>query len=91
MSVDRTDDKTVSSCVTTDIYARTKNNLEKQGLTVSEYIRLSLVKAANDDVRLVNFLDSPEAIEAKEEVETGQVKLIGSLIEFDDWIDKMDD
>ena len=65
-------------------------NLAKQGLTVSEYIRLSLVKAANNEVRLVSFLDSPEALAAKKEVETGQVKNIGSLTDFEDWIDKLD-
>jgi len=65
-------------------------NLAKQGLTVSEYIRLSLVKAANNEVRLISFLDSPEALTAKKEAETGQVKNIGSLADFDDWIDKLD-
>ncbi|PZG68888.1 RelB, partial [Streptomyces sp. NTH33] len=54
------------------------------------YIRLSLVKAANNEVRLVSFLDSPEASAAKKEAETGQVKNIGSLTDFEDWIDKLD-
>ena len=51
--------KTISTRVTPDISERAKANLAKQGLTVSEYIRLSLVKAANNEVRLVSFLDSP--------------------------------
>ncbi|POB81222.1 RelB, partial [Vibrio vulnificus] len=54
--------KTISTRVTPDISERAKANLAKQGLTVSEYIRLSLVKAANNEVRLVSFLDSPEAL-----------------------------
>lgn len=37
------------------ISKRAKNNLAKQGLTIPEYIRLSLVKAANNEVRLVSF------------------------------------
>ena len=65
--------KTISTRVTPDISERAKANLAKQGLTVSEYIRLSLVKAANNEVRLVSFLDSPEALAAKKEAETGQV------------------
>ncbi|MCH3905114.1 MAG: type II toxin-antitoxin system RelB/DinJ family antitoxin [Lactobacillus sp.] len=82
--------KTISTRVTSDISERAKANLAKQGLTVSEYIRLSLVKAANNEVRLVSFLDSPEASAAKKEAETGQVKNIGSLTDFEDWIDKLD-
>ncbi|MGH1586943.1 plasmid mobilization protein [Lactiplantibacillus plantarum] len=82
--------KTISTRVTPDISERAKANLAKQGLTVSEYIRLSLVKAANNEVRLVSFLDSLEALAAKKEAETGQVKNIGSLTDFEDWIDKLD-
>lgn len=82
--------KTISTRVTSDISERAKANLAKQGLTVSEYIRLSLVKAANNEVRLVSFLDSSEALAAKKEAETGQVKNIGSLTDFEDWIDKLD-
>jgi DNA-damage-inducible protein J len=82
--------KTVSTRVTEDISEKAKDNLAKQGLTVSEYIRLSLIKAANNEVRLVSFLDSPEAIKAKKEAETGQASTIGSLNDFDVWIDKID-
>lgn len=82
--------KTISTRVTSEISERAKANLAKQGLTVSEYIRLSLVKAANNEVRLVSFLDSPEALAAKKEAETGQVKNIGSLNDFEDLIDKLD-
>jgi len=39
-------DKTVSTRVTSDIDKRAKASLAKQGLTISEYMRLSLVKAA---------------------------------------------
>ena len=90
MSTSIIKNKTVSTRVTSDISERAKSNLAKQGLTVSEYIRLSLVKAANNEVRLISFLDSPEALTAKKEAETGQVENIGSLADFDDWIDKLD-
>lgn len=69
------------------IRERAKDNLAKQGLTVSEYIRLSLIKAANNEVRLVSFLDSSEVLKAKEGAETDQVKTVGLLNDFDAWID----
>jgi len=74
--------KTISTRVTTDISNRAKENLAKQGLTVSEYIRLSLIKAANNEVKLVSFLDTPEAKKAKKEAESGQVDSFDSV---DDW------
>lgn len=63
--------KIVSTRVSSNTYERAKNNLAAQGFTISEYIRLSLVKAANN------------------ETETGQVITIGSLTDFDDWIDSL--
>lgn len=84
-------DKTISTRVTNEISERAKANLAKQGLTVSEYVRLSLVKAANNEVRLLNFLDSPEALAAKEEAEKGEVTEISSVTDFNDWIDQLDE
>ncbi|MGL5886444.1 MAG: type II toxin-antitoxin system RelB/DinJ family antitoxin, partial [Leuconostoc suionicum] len=83
--------KTVSTRVTSDISERAKRNLAKQGLTTSEYMRLSLIKAANNEVRLLSFLDSPEALAAKKEAENGQVKTIGSLADFNDLVDQLDE
>ena len=82
--------KTISTRVTPEISERAKVNLAKQGLTVSEYVRLSLVKAANNEVKLVSFLDSPEALKAKHDAEKGQVTTIGTLDDFNDWIDQID-
>ncbi|CAJ1194792.1 hypothetical protein CPR19088_GLDEOEPO_02334 [Companilactobacillus paralimentarius] len=90
MSTSVIKNKTVYTRVIVDISERAKNNLAKQGLTVSEYIYLSLVKAANNEVRLVRFLDSPEAMKTKKEVETDQVNVIDSLDSFDTWVDKID-
>ncbi|MCO6542026.1 MAG: RelB [Lactobacillus sp.] len=83
MSASIIKNKIFSTRVTTEISKRAKDNLAKQGLTVSEYIRLSLVKAANNEVKLVSFLDSPEALSAKREVDNNQLKTIGSLTDFD--------
>lgn len=82
--------KTISTRVTSDVSERAKANLAKQGLTVSEYVRLSLVKAANNEVKLVSFLDSPEALAAKKEAENGQVETVGTLDDFNEWIDRID-
>lgn len=84
-------DKTVSTRVNSTISERAKANLAKQGLTVSEYIRLSLIKAANNEVRLVSFLDSSEALAAKREAENNEVTEIGSVADFNNWIDKIDE
>jgi DNA-damage-inducible protein J len=40
---------------------------------------------------LVNFLDSPGASKAKKEADTGKITTIGSLMDFDNWIDKLVD
>lgn len=82
--------KTISTRVTEEIGDRAKANLAKQGITVSEYIRLSLIKAANNEVELVNFLDSPEALAAKKEVENGQVEKIGDLNDLKAWVSHLD-
>lgn len=91
MSTNIVKNKTVSTRVTSDISERAKRNLAKQGLTTSEYMRLSLIKAANNEVQLLSFLDSPEALAAKKEAENGQVKTIGSLADFNDLVDQLDE
>lgn len=80
--------KTVSTRVTSEVISRAKENLAKQSSTVSEYIRLALVKAANNQVRLVSFLNSTEALSAKHEVKNNEVTEIGSLADFDDLVDQ---
>jgi len=50
-----------------------------------------LIKAANNNVHIMSFLDSPEAIESKEEAETGQVKTAETLTDFYEWVDRIDD
>lgn len=83
--------KTVSTRVTSDIQQKAQAYLAKQGLTISEYLRLSLVKAANNEVKMISFLDTPAAYEAKKEAEAGQARLIGGLDDFDKWVDAIAD
>lgn len=82
---------TASTRITKDIRDRAKKNLAHQGLTISEYMRYALIKAANNEVEFMSFLDSPEAQKAKQEVETNQVEEIGDLSDFNNWIDKIDE
>lgn len=86
-----TRDKTVSARVTADISDRAKKNLEKQGLTLSEYIRLSLIKAANNEVQLISFLDSPEALAAKKDAKSGHTEDIGTVHDLEDWLNNIDE
>ncbi|KRM94682.1 plasmid mobilization protein [Loigolactobacillus rennini] len=83
--------KTITTRVTPDISKRAKANLAKQGITISEYVRLALIKAANNEVSLVNFLDTPEAKVAKHEAETGQVETIGTLNDFKKWLNHINE
>jgi len=69
----------ISTRVNASINDHAKANLAKQGLTVPEYIRLALLKAANDEVRLVSSLDSPVAMLAIKDAETDQLEPIGTL------------
>ncbi|WP_125980859.1 plasmid mobilization protein [Loigolactobacillus iwatensis] len=80
--------KIISVRVTNAIVERAKKNLAKQGLTVSEYIRLSLVKAANNEVQLINFIDTPEALSAKKETENNNTESFDSV---DAWWNKLND
>lgn len=40
---------------------------------------------------MISFLDTPEAIEAKKEAESGQTHLIGNLDDFNKWVDTIAD
>lgn len=83
--------KTISTRVTKDISDRAKANLAKMGLTVSEYVRLSLIKAANNEVKLVSFLDSPEAQQAKYEDQHHMAETIGGIDDFEKWTENLDE
>lgn len=82
-------DTTVTSRVSSQMAKNAKTNLAKYGLSLSEYIRMAVYKAANDEVSYVNFLDTKEALQAKKEVETNTITKIGSLDDLDKWMDNL--
>lgn len=82
-------DTTVSSRVSSKMAQNAKANLAKYGLSLSEYIRMAIYKAANDEVSYVNFLDTAEALQAKKEAETNNITKVGSLDDLDKWMDNL--
>lgn len=85
-----TKNKIISTRVANDIFEKAKENLAKQNITISEYLRFSLIKASNNEVKLVNFLDSSEALAAKKEAEEGKTAIF-SLDDFNNLIDHLAD
>jgi|GEM_PF-3320756 len=41
------------------------------------------------EVATMDFLDSPEALQAKAEVENGEVGVIGTVDDLDEWIENL--
>lgn len=83
--------KVITTRVAEDVSDRAKANLAKMGLTVSEYVRLSLIKAADNDVKLISFLDTPEAQHAKYEDQHHMAETIGDTDDFEEWARTLDE
>lgn len=64
-----------------------EKELDKHGLSISNYIQFALANIADgqDDA----YLNTPDALEAKDEVEKGETKTIGSLKDFEKYTKKM--
>ena len=75
-----------STRVSKSVKDKAIKNLAKRGITLSEFLRFAVGKAADDDIELLNFLDTPEALQGKSEVENGNIEKIGSLDDLDKWI-----
>jgi len=83
--------RTISVRVTADLKERAQKQLARQGLTLSAFIRQSLIVAANNEVASYDFYDSPTALAAKAEAEAGETETIGSLQDLGDWLASLDD
>lgn len=79
--------KTISTRVNEKIAKKAKQNLADVGITVSEYLRLALISAAEDGVS--DLLNSPEAMQAKFEAEHGQTISIGSVEDYKRWSESL--
>lgn len=86
-----TKSKVITARVTQDVHDRAKINLAKMGLTVSEYVRMSLTKAADNEVKLISFLDTPEAQQAKYEDQHHLAETIGNTDDFEKWTRDLDE
>lgn len=64
-----------------------EKELDKHGLSISNYIQFALANIADgqDD----SYLNTPDALEAKAEVEKGETKTIGSLQDFEKYTKEM--
>lgn len=89
MTAITTKNTTVTSRVSSKMVQKAKDNLAEKGLSISEYIRMAVYKAANDEVSFIDFLDTPEALQAKKDVENNNITKIGSLNDLDNWMDKL--
>ncbi len=78
-----------STRVSKSVKDKAIKNLAKRGITLSEFLRFAVGKAAADDIELLNFLDTPEALQGKSEVENGNIEKIGSLDDLDKWMDNL--
>lgn len=84
-----TRDSTASTRVAKKVKDRAIKNLAKRGITLSEFLRFAVGKAADDDIELINFLDTPEALQGKKEAEEGKAEKIGTLDNLDKWMDSL--
>ena len=78
-----------STRVSKSVKDKAIKNLAKRGITLSEFLRFAVGKAADDDIELLNFLDTPEALQGKSEVENGNIEKIGSLDDLDKCMDNL--
>lgn len=81
----------VSTRVTLQVKEKAAAYLAKEGLSISEYMRLALAKAANNEVQLVNFLDTPEAKSAKQEAENDDTFTFSNADDFKGWVDSLNE
>ncbi|AKP64405.1 hypothetical protein FC99_GL000015 [Levilactobacillus koreensis JCM 16448] len=79
--------ESVSTRISPAVKIVAAQKLAQSGLTISEFLRLSLVNVANDG--LTDFLSTPEALKAKKDVESGKLKSFDSLDDL--WADLNDE
>ncbi|WP_203640576.1 type II toxin-antitoxin system RelB/DinJ family antitoxin [Levilactobacillus andaensis] len=77
----------VSIRISPRIKSLASQKLAQSGLTMSEFLRVCLINVADYD--LADFLSSPEALQAKEEVMNGHVTAFKSLDDL--WADINDE
>ncbi|MFD3388889.1 type II toxin-antitoxin system RelB/DinJ family antitoxin [Ligilactobacillus salivarius] len=67
-----------------EVKQEAKDILESSGITLSDFIRMSLAKVVEDG--RISFLDTPEALEAKRQAENGEYEIIGDADDFNEYV-----
>lgn len=75
-------EKTYSTRASQQLGEEAEAYLAEYGITLSEYLRACIEKAANHEVEYINFLDTTEAQAAKNEAESGEGETFNSLEEL---------
>lgn len=79
-----------STKVTPTIAKKADKNIAKLGITISEYLRLSLAKAANGHVEVIDYFNTPEFHQAEKDANLGKVKTVAhNKKELRDWANKL--
>ena len=79
-----------STKVTPTIAKKAEKNISKLGITVSEYLRLSLAKAANGHVEVIDYFNTPKFHKAELDATTGKTKTVAhNKKELQNWVSKL--
>lgn len=85
MSIDLKSDKAIVTVrVKPEVKQEAKDILESSGITLSDFIRMSLAKLVEDG--RISFLNRPEATEAKRQAENGEYEVIGGIDDFKEYV-----
>lgn len=82
--------KIKSTKVTPTIAKKADKNIAKLGITVSEYLRLSLAKAANGHVEVIDYFNTPKFHKAENDATSGKVTTVAhNKKELQNWVNKL--
>lgn len=85
MSINLKSDKAIVTVrVKPEVKREAKDILESSGVTLSDFIRMSLAKVVEDG--RISFLNTPEALEAKRQADNGEYEVIGDIGDFKEYV-----
>lgn len=85
MSINLKSDKAIVTVrVKPEVKQEAKDILESSGVTLSDFIRMSLAKVVEDG--RISFLNTPEALEAKRQADNGEYEVIGDIGDLKEYV-----